>query len=196
MSKATTTSKRGNANTQAGLESTVAETTAVAEKITERAGEALNSASSTVRDAASEARRAAEDGYREAAERVGAAYESAAETAEQGYRAARASAQSAAREIGTQTRRASARVSNFASENPLMVGVIGFAGGLLIGALLPRGGRDDDDPADEPRNGSAKRGQSRRPAAKAARGAGADENIEWRSDAPAGHGGGSGRVQS
>jgi len=40
-------------------------------------------------------------------------------------------------------RRGKSAVENFVSENPLLVGVVGVAAGLLLGALLPRTRRED-----------------------------------------------------
>lgn len=45
---------------------------------------------------------------------------------------------------GTQkVRRGKSAVEDFVSENPLLVGVVGVAAGLLLGALLPRTRRED-----------------------------------------------------
>jgi ElaB/YqjD/DUF883 family membrane-anchored ribosome-binding protein len=113
----------------------------------DRPSETMDTVSDRVTDAAESARRTVEDGYRQAADTAGAAYETAADSMDRGYQYARDNAEYAARYANIQGRRAGAEVSRFVSDNPLMVGVIGFAGGLLLGALIPwskrNGGSDD-----------------------------------------------------
>lgn len=160
----------------------------------DRAARAADAAGETVSEFATRARRTVEEGYREAADRAGTAYDRAAEGVEEGYRQARAGAATAAHEIDRQARYARSEVSRFVDEHPLMVGVIGFAGGLLIGALLPRGRRHDH----------GRSGWRRSPDDRAGDWYAYDdsddthihrgEDIESRSSAPRGHGGGSGRV--
>ncbi|MEJ8570049.1 hypothetical protein [Microbaculum marinum] len=101
----------------------------------------------TLADRASETaegvRHAVEDGYRRTVEGASEAYEAAADTVDRGYRQARAGVESTYRRADWQTRRAGAEVSRYVNDNPVMVGVIGFAGGLLLGALLPWGRRSN-----------------------------------------------------
>jgi ElaB/YqjD/DUF883 family membrane-anchored ribosome-binding protein len=120
------------------------ENKSTAEDLREKAGEALDNTASRVSEAAAGARDTVEQGYRDAKDAAGAAYERAAETVDQGVRTARAGAESAYREAEYRGRRAGAEVSRYVNDHPLMVGVLGFAGGLLIGALLPIGKRGNN----------------------------------------------------
>jgi ElaB/YqjD/DUF883 family membrane-anchored ribosome-binding protein len=116
-----------------------------ADSVRDKAADAVDNVTSRVSEAASDARRTVEEGYRDAVEGAGVAYDRAADAVDRGYRQARAGAQSAAHEIDHQSRRARAEVSRYVNDHPLMVGVIGFAGGLLLGALLPLGKRSNSD---------------------------------------------------
>ena len=88
--------------------------------------------------------------YNEASERAGQAYDQASGMARDAYDQASSYA-SQAYEQGSHyydeaaRRSAQARrgVERFVSENPVMVGVIGLAAGLIIGALLPRTRQED-----------------------------------------------------
>ena len=99
-------------------------------------------------------RERAEHLYEEAASRVGGAYEHAKEWARDKYEggAGWASdryergtryAEIARRRSLARMRHGSGAVQSFAHENPLLVGVIGLAAGLVIGSLLPRTRRED-----------------------------------------------------
>jgi ElaB/YqjD/DUF883 family membrane-anchored ribosome-binding protein len=86
------------------------------DNVTERAGQAYDQASGAARDA-----------YRQASSYASEAYD-------QGSRYYDDAAQRSLEGFG-QARRG---VERFVSENPVMVGVLGLAAGLVIGALLPR----------------------------------------------------------
>lgn len=87
--------------------------------------------------------------YREASERASETYEQAAEWARDTYeQAADWASDTFSRDHYDRARRGSSQVygsaSRFMSENPVMVGVVGLAAGLLLGALLPRTRREDE----------------------------------------------------
>ena len=87
--------------------------------------------------------------YRQASERAGETYEQAAEWARDTYdQAADWASDTFNRDAYDRARRGSTQAygsaSRFMSENPVMVGVIGLAAGLLLGALLPRTRREDE----------------------------------------------------
>jgi hypothetical protein len=108
--------------------------------------------SSTFQSAGENARRMAGDAqersteyYDQFAERAGEAYEQASEWARERYE----DATEMASDYWERGRRAmpigyrGTPVERFVSENPVLVGVIGFGAGLLIGALLPRTRHED-----------------------------------------------------
>jgi ElaB/YqjD/DUF883 family membrane-anchored ribosome-binding protein len=87
----------------------------------EMAGEAYDQASGVARDAYQQASSMASDAY----DRGSRYYDEAAQRSLEGFGQARRG------------------VERFVSENPMMVGVIGLAAGLVIGALLPRTRQED-----------------------------------------------------
>ena len=92
------------------------------------------------------ARNAAEN-VRESAgdlrERAGEAVEQATEWAREQYQEGARQLDDARRRSSRQVQRARTGVERFVSENPMMVGVMGLAAGLIIGALLPRTRQED-----------------------------------------------------
>jgi len=88
----------------------------------------------------------------QAQDRAGEAYEQASEWARDTYESAASWAsdtlgQSGGRSGGRSMReRGNARqgVQNYVAQNPVMVGLVGLAAGLLLGALLPRTRREDE----------------------------------------------------
>ncbi len=129
------------ANTAAANKMAREENKNTVDDVREKAGEAIDKTGARVSEAASGARETVEQGYRDARDAAGTAYERAAETVDHGVRQAREGAESAYREVEYRGRRAGAEVSRYVNDHPLMVGVLGFAGGLLLGALLPIGKR-------------------------------------------------------
>lgn len=122
------------------------------------AGEGMKqSAQSTtdaVRDAAGQAQEKAGELYEEASERAGELYEQASDWAREKYDQASSWASDQYENSGRyadQGRRyamqgvgqAGSSVQRFVRENPVLVGVVGLAAGLLLGALLPRTRRED-----------------------------------------------------
>lgn len=94
---------------------------------TATAKQAAQSATETVREAASQVSERAGELYEQASDWAREKYQQSTRTSGRGGR-------SSMRGMG-QTRRSAER---FINENPVMVGVLGLAAGLLIGALLPR----------------------------------------------------------
>lgn len=70
-------------------------------------------------------------------------YERGAEWAEERYDRGRHYADEARRRSAAGLRRGGSSAQRFAHDNPMLVGVVGLAAGLLIGSLLPRTRRED-----------------------------------------------------
>jgi ElaB/YqjD/DUF883 family membrane-anchored ribosome-binding protein len=110
------------------------------------ARQAAQSAGETVRDAVAEVQQRAGDLYGQASEAAGEAAEQATEWARG---AARGAYEQGSRQFETvrrampDVRQYGGSVQRFVSENPVLVGVVGLATGLLLGALLPRTRRED-----------------------------------------------------
>ena len=100
----------------------------------------------TVKETAQNAAQSAADAVKGAADRAkrgaGEAYETASDWAGEQYGQARRWASESYDEYERRTRRtvrgARSQAETFVSENPVLVGVIGLATGLLLGSLLPR----------------------------------------------------------
>jgi ElaB/YqjD/DUF883 family membrane-anchored ribosome-binding protein len=84
---------------------------------------------------ADQARNMAGDAYNQASEMAGEAYEQASEWVSDKFRSTGGGRSMRARGGGVQ---------RYVAENPVMVGLVGLAAGLLIGALLPRTRREDE----------------------------------------------------
>ena len=99
-------------------------------------GSAISDGLSKSRHAAAEAANQIADSTSEALsavqDRAESAYRSATELSDRGYRKARAASYSAGR-----------NVEAFFEENPIMVPVFSFVGGMVLGTLLPRTARED-----------------------------------------------------
>jgi len=91
--------------------------------------------SDQAREAADQAREAAD----QIRERASDMYESASDWARDKYEAASSWAGSSGGSRG----RSAGSIQRFANENPMLVGVVGLAAGLLLGALLPRTRQED-----------------------------------------------------
>jgi hypothetical protein len=103
-----------------------------------RSSSTFQSAGKTARRAAREAQESGSDYYDQVAAKAGEAYEQASEWARERYDDA-AEMASDYWERGRRYMPIGYRgtpVQRFVSENPVLVGVIGFAAGLLIGAIL------------------------------------------------------------
>jgi ElaB/YqjD/DUF883 family membrane-anchored ribosome-binding protein len=112
------------------------------------------STTETMKQAAGQAQERASDLYGQASERAGHLYEDAAERAgelyEQAGEWARDAYEQGSRYFGEMQRgsrqgmsQAGSSIQRFVSENPVLVGVVGLAAGLLLGALLPRTRHED-----------------------------------------------------
>jgi ElaB/YqjD/DUF883 family membrane-anchored ribosome-binding protein len=104
-----------------------------------RAGEPARTADTVGRPASATAGSAA-GGLREQAEH---AAEQASDWTREQYRQGARQLNQAREHSARQLRSAQTGIERFATENPLMVGVMGLAAGLVIGALLPRTRHED-----------------------------------------------------
>ncbi|HEY8565890.1 MAG TPA: hypothetical protein VIL65_10345 [Beijerinckiaceae bacterium] len=109
------------------------------------------SGSSSGSDQAKSATESVRQAADQAQERAGELYEQATDWAREKYEdvSAWASEQSRqapryADQASTYSRRTGSSVTRFVAENPVMVGVVGLAAGLLLGALLPRTRREEE----------------------------------------------------
>jgi ElaB/YqjD/DUF883 family membrane-anchored ribosome-binding protein len=76
-------------------------------------------------------------------ERTGETVEQATQWARENYQEGTRQLDEARRRSMQQMQRARSGIERLVSENPMMVGVVGLAAGLLIGALLPRTRQED-----------------------------------------------------
>ncbi|HEX8166196.1 MAG TPA: hypothetical protein VF601_10470 [Beijerinckiaceae bacterium] len=110
------------------------------------ARQAAQSAGETVRDAAGQVQQRAGELYEQASETAGQVAEQATEWARG---AARGAYEQGSRQFENvrrslpDVRQYGGSVQRFVAENPVLVGVVGLAAGLLLGALLPRTRRED-----------------------------------------------------
>jgi ElaB/YqjD/DUF883 family membrane-anchored ribosome-binding protein len=121
----------------------------------DQAKAAASTASAKARDAAESVQEAASEAYEQASEWARDTYERATEWASDGYERGARYYDEASRRSATSFRQGRGSVERFVSENPVLVGVVGLAAGLLLGALLPRTRREDrvfGDWADEVRD--------------------------------------------
>lgn len=109
-----------------------------ASALRERAADLAGSARDHIEDTVDRARERVGETIDRTRERVGDAYDDArAWTAERYEAQARRAAALAERGRG-QLRDTRSATEAFVSDNPLLVGIVGLAGGLLLGSLLPR----------------------------------------------------------
>jgi ElaB/YqjD/DUF883 family membrane-anchored ribosome-binding protein len=111
-------SQGGSSSSQGGMSETARQT---AQKAQEKAEEAYDQTSAWARDTYERASSWASDAYEGSSDRFG----EARSRSMQGFGRARRG------------------VEEYVSQNPVMVGLVGLAAGLLIGALLPRTRRED-----------------------------------------------------
>ena len=134
--RATTQGREANARLQAGLEDT-----------TEQAREGVRNLRDQAADRASDVRNRvseAADSVRESVrERASETYEDARSWAEDRYETHRRRAADLADRGTRRLHEGRTATEQFVSENPLLVGVVGLAAGLLLGALLPRTRQED-----------------------------------------------------
>jgi ElaB/YqjD/DUF883 family membrane-anchored ribosome-binding protein len=104
-----------------------------AAQVQERAGQAYQQASEKAGEA-----------YEQATEKAGELSDEAREWARGAYDQASGWASEGGRRSVEGVRSAGSGVQRYVAENPVMVGLIGLAAGLLLGALLPRTRREDE----------------------------------------------------
>jgi ElaB/YqjD/DUF883 family membrane-anchored ribosome-binding protein len=116
-------------------------------------GSTTGGATETIKDAAQNVGETARQTAEQVQEKAGQAYDQASEWASDTYERANSWASdnlnseqmSRARSRSMQGMRGAGRgVQQYVAENPVMVGLVGLAAGLLIGALLPRTRREDE----------------------------------------------------
>ncbi|SCY04196.1 hypothetical protein [Microvirga guangxiensis] len=104
---------------------------------------------------AGDMRERAEDAYEGASEWARDTYERASEWASGAYEGQRRRVRRAGGRSAKAFDNARGGMQNYVSENPMVVGLVGLAAGLLLGALLPRTRRENEffgEWADEVRN--------------------------------------------
>ena len=77
-------------------------------------------------------------------DRASGTYDDAREWASDAHRSGRRSIGEFAERGSQRLDRGKTNVEQFVTENPLLVGVVGLAAGMLLGALLPRTRREDE----------------------------------------------------
>lgn len=123
--------------------------------VMDKAQQTAQQAGEKVRDAADMARQKAEEVYENASDWAQDTYERTSDWASDRYRHQQERLGDMRERSARQFGRARNSVQNYVSENPMVVGLVGLAAGLLIGALLPRTRREDEafgEWADEVRN--------------------------------------------
>jgi ElaB/YqjD/DUF883 family membrane-anchored ribosome-binding protein len=127
-------------NAAASLRESAAE---AAGQVQERAAEAAGQVQQRAAEAAGQVQQRAGEAYEDASAFARDTYERASSWAsdavEQGYDRLGNARVRSARRLGS----ARHSVQDYVAENPVMVGLVGLAAGLLIGALLPRTRRED-----------------------------------------------------
>jgi hypothetical protein len=101
------------------------------------AKDALGDAGKTARDAASDASESAQETLKSVKDKASSVYDDAAGAAREGYRSVARSAASLRRNAPTSPAQAGELISGYVEKNPILVGVLGLAAGLIIGSLLP-----------------------------------------------------------
>ncbi|MBD8907951.1 hypothetical protein [Methylorubrum zatmanii] len=130
--RATASGREANARLQAGLQDKADQAAEGARSLRDRAADRASDLRDRVSDAADSAR-----------ERAGEAYEDARSWAEDSYESQRRRAADLADRGYRRLHESRTATEQFVSENPILVGVVGLAAGLLLGALLPRTRQED-----------------------------------------------------
>ena len=94
--------------------------------------------------AALDARDTVKDKAESLLDRASGTYDDAREWASDAHRSGRRSIGEFAERGSQRLDRGKTNVEQFVTENPLLVGVVGLAAGMLLGALLPRTRREDE----------------------------------------------------
>lgn len=141
--RATTQGRDANARLQAGLQDTTEQAREGARNLRDQAADRASELKNRVSEAADSTRAQASDTVRAARERAGETYEDARSWAEDRYETQRQRAADLADRGYRRLHEGRTATEHFVSENPLLVGVVGLAAGLLLGALLPRTRQED-----------------------------------------------------
>ncbi|WP_019903035.1 YtxH domain-containing protein [Methylobacterium sp. 77] len=127
------------------------EARAAADRLHDRAGDAVDEVQAKAEGYAERAKAAALDMRDTVKDKADSLRERASDSYDDARDWAADAHQSSRRRIGEFAERGSQRldrgktsVEHFVTENPLLVGVVGLAAGLLLGALLPRTRREDE----------------------------------------------------
>jgi hypothetical protein len=113
-----------------------------AQSAADTAMQTAQAAGETVRDAADQVQQRAGDLYDQASQAAGQAAEQATEWARGAYEQGSRQFETMRRSL-PDVRQYGGSVQRFVTENPVLVGVVGLAAGLMLGALLPRTRRED-----------------------------------------------------
>ncbi|NIX76144.1 hypothetical protein [Microvirga terricola] len=150
-SEASSSERQGNS--EKGVRSRVSAGTSVgdighspmphAQEVTETKGRAQETAE-RVREVAEEARRRASETYEDATEWAHDTYDRVSDWASDAYRHRGEKMHHLRERSSKRFSEARSGIQHYAADNPLVVGLVGFAVGLLIGALLPRTRRENE----------------------------------------------------
>lgn len=141
--RATAQGREANARLQQGLHDTTREAAEQASNLRDRAADKASELRDQAADKASELRDRASETLRSARARAEDTYDDARAWAEDRYDTQRQRAADLADRGAQRLHRGRTATEDFISENPLLVGVVGLAAGLLLGALLPRTRQED-----------------------------------------------------
>jgi len=111
--------------------------------LADKAQQTAQQAGEKVRDAAEQARSKANEAYEAASDWAQDTYERASDWASDRYQHQQERLGDVRERSMRQFGRARNGVQNYVAENPMVVGLVGLAAGLLLGALLPRTRRED-----------------------------------------------------
>jgi len=114
-----------------------------AQSAAETASKTAQAATETVRATAEQVQRRASEAYSEASDMARQTYDRAASATSDAYDYASRRADYVSRRSLDQMGRVRHGAERFIAENPVLVGVMGLAAGLIIGALLPRTRHED-----------------------------------------------------
>ncbi|MGO4573180.1 hypothetical protein [Microvirga sp. 2TAF3] len=123
--------------------------------LTDKAQQVASEAGERVREAAGQAREKAGEAYENASDWAQDTYERASHWASDRYQNQQERLGQVRERSAKTFGRARNSVQSYVSENPMVVGLVGLAAGLLLGALLPRTRRENEtfgELADEVRN--------------------------------------------
>ncbi|WP_244475589.1 hypothetical protein [Methylobacterium sp. Leaf466] len=112
--------------------------------LAEQASDTFDEAKERVYSAASDAKGRAAETARDLRDRAGRTYDETRDWASEQSEAQRRRLSDLSDRGAERLREGKSAVETFVSENPLLVGVVGVAAGLLLGALLPRTRKEDE----------------------------------------------------